>query len=246
MPVEPLHARIAAKLLEAIAAGHYPAGSLLPTELELSRQLGVSRHTLRVALDTLEAQGRVSRRKNVGTRVEMPVAPAYSQSLGTIDELVQWASLCQRQIQSSRVIIMEKANARRLGCEPGSEWLRVTSLRFDHAQQQLPVALTEAYIDARYRAILPQLRKEPKRLIASALADRYGVSLPTVEQQVCAVPLSQALAGELGASGETVGLLVLRRYLNTSGNPVLVTQSTHPASRFVLNMRMTQVSAVGA
>jgi GntR family transcriptional regulator len=149
MPIEPLYVRIANQLLEQISSGVYAIGDVLPTEIELASQLQVSRHTLRAALEQMEKDGRISRRKNAGTRVEPLRAMVYSQSLGTVDELVQWAKRCQRQVQSSRQMVMDRAMAAELGCEPGSRWLKVTSLRFDDVKQSMPVALTQAFIDER-------------------------------------------------------------------------------------------------
>ena len=52
-----------------IVSGEYPAGALLPPSDDLARQLGLSRPTLREALQTLAAKGLVVARAKVGTRV---------------------------------------------------------------------------------------------------------------------------------------------------------------------------------
>lgn len=44
---EPLYKRIARELSQNITLGQYPAGSLIPSELELCEQYQVSRHTVR-------------------------------------------------------------------------------------------------------------------------------------------------------------------------------------------------------
>jgi DNA-binding GntR family transcriptional regulator len=67
---KPHFADIARNLIEGIISGRFPVGSLLPTELELCAQYATSRHTIRAALHELQQLGLVSRRKNVGTRVE--------------------------------------------------------------------------------------------------------------------------------------------------------------------------------
>jgi GntR family transcriptional regulator len=55
-------------LLEAIRSGAFP-DDRLPPESELSAQLGVSRTTLRAALQSLAADGLISRRRRHGTYV---------------------------------------------------------------------------------------------------------------------------------------------------------------------------------
>ena len=61
------YSTVAKDLMQAIASGRYPVGSLLPTEFELCDLYDVSRHTVRAAINQLLNQGLVSRRKRVGT-----------------------------------------------------------------------------------------------------------------------------------------------------------------------------------
>ncbi|MDX6691078.1 MAG: GntR family transcriptional regulator [Solirubrobacteraceae bacterium] len=69
-PVEkrPLTERAREALLRAIRADAFPDGRL-PPEAELAVQLGVSRTTLRAALQSLAADGLISRRRRHGTFV---------------------------------------------------------------------------------------------------------------------------------------------------------------------------------
>ena len=52
-----------------LATGAHRAGDRLPPELELAAMLGVSRGTLRTALDRLEDTGEITRRQGSGTYV---------------------------------------------------------------------------------------------------------------------------------------------------------------------------------
>ncbi|MEM8580443.1 MAG: phosphonate metabolism transcriptional regulator PhnF [Pseudomonadota bacterium] len=65
----PLWRSIAATLRNAIADGHYPEGSRLPTEAELAGRFGVNRHTIRHALKQLIEDGLVHSRRGAGTYV---------------------------------------------------------------------------------------------------------------------------------------------------------------------------------
>lgn len=69
---EPLHRRITRLLAQHIEQGRLPVGSELPSELELARQLGVSRQTMRAGLDGLVRAGLVARRRGKGTVVLRP------------------------------------------------------------------------------------------------------------------------------------------------------------------------------
>ncbi|MCA9983706.1 MAG: GntR family transcriptional regulator [Anaerolineales bacterium] len=61
--------RVAEQLRRRIRASEYPAGSRLPSEADLSRELGVSRATLRTALARLATEGLIIRRHGDGTFV---------------------------------------------------------------------------------------------------------------------------------------------------------------------------------
>ena len=51
---ELLWVQLARDLAYAIATGRYPVGTLLPKELDICRKTGLSRHTVRAALDHLQ------------------------------------------------------------------------------------------------------------------------------------------------------------------------------------------------
>src|SRR5437868_5401677 len=54
---EPLHVQIAARVRQDVRAGRYSPGQRLPAEVDLARQLGVSRGTIRQAFSALLAEG---------------------------------------------------------------------------------------------------------------------------------------------------------------------------------------------
>src|SRR5690606_11419330 len=60
---------LAEKLAQLILAGKYAPGSILPSEMELGDQFGVSRTAVREAVKTLTAKGMVLPRPRIGTRV---------------------------------------------------------------------------------------------------------------------------------------------------------------------------------
>lgn len=64
-----LNRLVARQVFAAIASGRFPAGSILPTEHQLSLELGVSRTALREAIKGLAAKGLVETRRKRGTMV---------------------------------------------------------------------------------------------------------------------------------------------------------------------------------
>ncbi|MGC1243888.1 MAG: GntR family transcriptional regulator [Chryseosolibacter sp.] len=69
----PLHVQAEELLRKMMGRAEYQAGKLLPNEVHLSRQLGISRNTLRQATNKLVHEGLLLRKKGVGTVVSKPV-----------------------------------------------------------------------------------------------------------------------------------------------------------------------------
>lgn len=69
----PLHLQVEELLRKMMALTEYQSGKLLPNEVDLSRQLGISRNTLRQATNKLVHEGLLLRKKGVGTVVSKPV-----------------------------------------------------------------------------------------------------------------------------------------------------------------------------
>lgn len=65
----PLHSQVRLIISNRIKSGEYPLGSRMPNEVDLSRELQISRPTIRRALDELEAAGMVERVRPKGTFV---------------------------------------------------------------------------------------------------------------------------------------------------------------------------------
>jgi GntR family transcriptional regulator len=71
----PLHIQAEELLRNLIQGEDYQNGKLLPNEVDLSKQLAISRTTLRQAINKLVYEGLLTRKKGVGTKVaEMAVS----------------------------------------------------------------------------------------------------------------------------------------------------------------------------
>lgn len=86
----PVAVRIAGQILERIKSGVFPVGAKLPGEVELSRQFGVSRPTIREALGALQFAGYIDSVRGSGTRVigqEPAVTPSTARDLNAAEVL---------------------------------------------------------------------------------------------------------------------------------------------------------------
>lgn len=236
---ETLWAHIARDLAAEIAAGYFPVGSLLPTEFELCDRYGASRHTIRSAIQELQDQGLVSRRKKVGTRVEAarPVN-GYRQSLASIEDLVQFGVSHRRVVQEIEPIVADRSLARTLGCEPGRAWLRVSSLRLQKEPGAPPVGWTDVYVDPTLSGVAERVRASPDVLVSALIEQHYDRHITEIQQEITATGIPSRLAEKLAAKPGSPALRMVRRYLDDTGAAFEISVTLHPAERFTFSTRL--------
>lgn len=234
-----LYIGVATKLIDEIESGRYPVGTLLPTEVDLAKSYGVSRQTLRAALDLLHERGYISRKKSVGTRVEaLEPAPRYVQTVDTIDDLVKIATWEVRDISTVEEITLGKAHARRLQAPMESAWLVLSGRRVDVRAQREPVAVVKFYIDVRYRRICQQILDEPDKLISSIIERDCGEIITELVQIVTALALGADAAEMLGRPSGSAGLQIIRHYKNSRNEILIMSETLYAEGRLNLLTRL--------
>jgi GntR family transcriptional regulator len=86
---DPLYRRIGNEILRRMADGELPPGARLPSELDLARQFGVSRQTMRAALAALVRDGRLDRKPGRGTVVLQPKIEQRLQRFYRIEHAIK-------------------------------------------------------------------------------------------------------------------------------------------------------------
>lgn len=233
-------ANIARHLTDAITSGHFVVGALLPTELELCKHYGTSRHTVRAALAELQQLGLVSRRKNVGTRVISAKPRAgFRPSLASVDDLVQFGEEHLRVVQSIAPETVRGDLAKELGCGDGTSWLRISTMRMVGDQNAMPIGWTDVYIDPTYAEIGELVAASPDTLISSLIEERYDRHIAEIQQDVRAFTISDGeMARKLKVEAGAPALKIVRRYLDADGELFEASVSVHPADRFSVSMRL--------
>jgi DNA-binding GntR family transcriptional regulator len=241
---ETRYAQVARDLMAGIEDGRFPVGSLLPTELELCDRYAASRHTIRSAIQELQDLGLVSRRKKVGTRVEAASPQTgYRQSLGSVDDLMQFGVAHTREVQAIVPVTTNRALAKTLGCAVNREWLCVSSLRRTGEEGAPPIAWTDAYVDAAYADLAEAIRSSPDVLISGLIEKRYGRTIANIRQDVDAVLVPPELATPLAVEAGTPALRIIRYYQDSAGAAFEITITIHPAGRFKFSMLLRRERA---
>ena len=233
---------ISRELARDIYAGVYPVGSLLPAELALAKRYRVSRQTIREAMRILGNMGLVVRRRGVGTTIvaATPI-PAFSQFVGSMADLQQYAHETHLHFDRIEHVLARGVLAERLDCPPSKVWLRGEGWRMA-GDAEPPLCWTEVYIDDAFGAVEADLGSRAG-LVFDLLAKRFGLVLREVRQRFSAVPMPHYLAQRLRVLPGSPALQVERRYFAHRPDPVEIAISLHPGERYRYAMTLTSSNA---
>lgn len=227
----PRYARVAQSLIEEIAAGRHPVGTLIATEAELCARFAVSRNTARSALAVLSDMGLVTRHAGIGTVVRsLHASPRYVQEAESVSALFPNLENTELLTLSEGTVKADARLARLLDCRRGETWKQVETLR-SIARHRIAVAYSHLYLP---QALAP-LAKHFDRLRAPAYTvinqhSRFRVAKLLQETSACPVP--GVVACRLGVDEDSPGLEIARRYLAEDGRTVLASSTIYPAGRY--------------
>jgi GntR family transcriptional regulator len=126
----PMYYQVAQQLEHAIETGELPPGTRLDGELALAVQLGVSRPTLRRAIEYLVDRGYLVRRRAVGTQVVHPKVRRPVELTSLYDDLTASRKNPRTKVLSLETVPATDRVAHALGLEEGAEVMAVERLRY--------------------------------------------------------------------------------------------------------------------
>ncbi len=168
-----------AALRERLAPGRARPGDRLPPEKQLAEAVGVSRGTLRLALERLESNGEIVRRQGSGTFVgRVALGAAFSEGLEVLES---YASLARRQGKRLTVRNLQVEQARTPGYVAEALGVR-RGTRAPLIQRTL---LADGTVAAHMRDIVhPDVGLPPPEEVRSAIASGKMVLDVLVERGV--------------------------------------------------------------
>ncbi|WP_028814908.1 GntR family transcriptional regulator [Streptomyces flavidovirens] len=225
---EPKYWHLKTVLSEALDSD-FAVGEILPNERELAARFGVARATLRQALEQLELEGRLQRRRGVGTTV---APPRVGVDVGTSQHGWPGAAGDTWQPVDCMSAVPPAAVARMLGVDSGApgnsgnEVHTVRRIRVTHGQ---PVAAELLYVPA---ASVPDLAAiESPSGSARARSVLRELQRLAMEGQDRAVELGSARADDAKELDRLPGapvLVVTTRYF-AEGRTAAVSVATYRA-----------------
>ena len=202
-------------------------GMAIPSERQLSADLGVSRVTLRAALQELEREGYLKRRRGSGTYVQQPKI-AQELTLTSFSEDMRRRGMFPG---TTTLSLDRKLAGARLGTalqvSPSTPVLVIKRLRLADAQ---PMAIETLHVP---ESIVPGLTA--RRLMGSLydlLRDEYGVEIASGTQSIEPTVTNEEESEALGVPLHSPALLFERTSRDADGTIVEFVQSVYRGDRY--------------
>jgi GntR family transcriptional regulator len=216
---KPLYQRLATALLDAMSVDKIVGGQVLPSERRLSEELGISRVTVRRALDLLAREGRLQRQQGALTQVVSRVQKSLSTVTGFSEELQARGSTPGHRWISRQTVLPTPSEAMFLGLLSSDPVVRLVRIRTADGQ---PLAIERATIP---QAFLPSGELVEKSLYATLRTLGYGPVRGA--QRIRAGLMSQVEAEFLEAEAGDPLLIIERRCYLGDGRAVEFTETRY-------------------
>ncbi len=229
----PLYFQVAQHLEHLIDSGELAAGSRLENEIDLADQLGLSRPTMRRAIQYLVERGLLVRKRGVGTQVVHAKVRRKVELTSLYDDLSKASREPRTEVLSFERKPATGGVALELGVPEGTEIYAFERLRYADAE---PLALMRNYVPA---GILPLTREDLEGHGLYDLLRASGINLRIAKQ---AIGARAAFAAEARALGETRGapvLTMVRVAYDDHGRVIEHGNHIYRASRYSFDLTLT-------
>ncbi|WP_219420042.1 GntR family transcriptional regulator [Pseudonocardia nigra] len=228
----PLYFQVAQRLQHLIESGELAPGARLDNEIALADQLGLSRPTVRQAMQHLVDKGLLARKRGVGTQVVTNRVRRQVELTSLYDDLDRAGRQPRTEVLSCEVGPAASEVAAALAVEPGTEVLSVRRLRYAGDE---PLAIMQN-----------QLRADTG-ITAEALAERglyrllraAGIDIRVADQVIGARKATAAEAALLHEPRGATLLTLQRTAFDDAGRPVEYGQHVYRAALYSFEMTVT-------
>lgn len=196
----PLYAQLQIAIHNDIVNGTYPLGARMPSETELGVHYGISRITVRRAVQELEKEGLLERKQGKGTFVRhQKIENKMDAIMGFTDSISKMGGKVGRVIHSKKLIPATKWLASMLQIPCGAQLFELKRTMYS---DDAPILYDECYYPcSRFPDMIHQVQEDVStyRLIKEV----YGVSMPRAHKrfnvEIADITSSRYLGCEPGA-----------------------------------------------
>ncbi len=223
---DPLHRQLSSQLRNAVEAGLLSPLTPLPPEVALASALGVSRATVRQAIQELVQEGLLARFRGKGTFVLPEKIEEAGQRLRGFTESMREKGVEPQTRLFGLEVRLADDLAKHFDVDAEAELFRVTRLR---SGDGVPLMVENSYLlSSRFPDLFSH---DLTGSLYALLNDVYGVSVCSAEETIEAVLSEGMMARWLGIDPGQPLLLVKRRTRDVHGTVVEYAERWAAASR---------------
>lgn len=233
--VVPLYYQIRRSLLEQLRSGTLKSGEMIPSEEEISSQLGVSRMTARQAIKSLCELGVAYSLRGKGTFVSgIKFEKNFRQVLSFTEEMQKCGWRARTKPLAFTIADADREAAEALHLTRRDKVISLRRVRYANSSamgiewSRIPLRLCPGMLE----------KFDPRTSLYQALADRYGIHIVIADETVEAGLATAAEARLLEIpKGSPVFLFMRVCYLH-EGRPAEYVKSTYRADRYKIVNRL--------
>lgn len=228
----PLYFQVARQIEAAIERGDLQPGQRLNNEVDLADRCGLSRPTMRKAIEELVAKGLLVRKRGVGTQVVHGQVKRSVELSSLYDDLSKSDQRPSTHVVSLETVPATDDVAAALGVAAGGPVLALERLRFARDEplaimrNWLPADLAELDVDALAAHGLYELLRS------------FGVNMRIAQQHIGASAATTAEARLLGVRKGAALLTMERTTYDDTGRPVELGRHVYRADAYTFEITL--------
>lgn len=212
-----LYAQVETVLSSEIGSRSLKSGDRLPTEDDLMARFGVSRITVRRAIQNLVSRGLVEIQRGRGTFVASPkITQELTELSGFVEDMQAVGRKATARLIGKKIVTASEIVARELAIPKGTRAVKIERVRIGDG---VPISFDETYLPLELgkKVMRNNLAVEP---IFSLLERKYNIPLVEAEYKMEAVAAGPEIAAALHVEPGSPMFLIERTSYSTGAKPV--------------------------
>ena len=222
----PLYFQVASQIESAIERGELRPGQRLDNEIDLAVRFGLSRPTLRKAIEELVAKGLLVRKRGVGTQVVQGQLHRPVELSSLFDDLTKTQQRPSTRVVSCATVPADDDVSQALSVAVGEPVVAIKRVRFARDE---PLAIMHNWLP-------PDLGEITKDALSQRglyeLMRSFGVHMRIANQRIGAAAATAAQSRLLGVRKGAALLTMERRTYDDTGRPVELGRHVYRAETY--------------
>ena len=232
----PRYYQVYTVLSQRVREGEWPAEVAMPTEQDFAKTFGVSRVTIRKALNMLQEERLILRQQGRGTfALPPPRRPNRTNFSGLLENIVEFELHTKVRIISFGKVAIPADAARLLEIATGTRSLKIVRVRSDN---QTPFSFSTCFVTEPEADLLAE-HSLGNRTVSSAL-EKAGVPTASAEQRLSATVAGVEVAKQLRVEVGAPLISMTRVMRNENGRPIELIRALYRPDKYEYRVNLSR------